>query len=338
MNNEKSKEYWEKRAEARLVSSERLGQKAINESVAVLQNSMRLLIKDIDNIYANYSKKGILDVSELKKALSGLEIREFEKRVREKAKILGISVNQLYDTRYLTRLTRLKALLNYAYLEYLVNTEEITIIQALAYEKIIYNTYESLSALLVRNGFDTALTRLDKKTADLILNSKFANGHFSSRIWKNQEKLVIELQKTLSSGALSGASREKLIKEIRNNFDNQKWQVDRLIRTETNYFHNQSELQSYIDDGFTKYRYIAQLDSRTSSICKSLAGQIFETKEAQVGVNYPPMHSNCRSGTVVEFTGKAGTLAKTDRTRYSRLDIAQNYLDKNQEEKSKAKF
>jgi uncharacterized protein with gpF-like domain len=39
------------------------------------------------------------------------------------------------------------------------------------------------------------------------------------------------------------------------------------------------------------------LDSRTSEICRELNGKRFKLSEAEVGVNYPPMHPNCRSTT-----------------------------------------
>jgi SPP1 gp7 family putative phage head morphogenesis protein len=43
-----------------------------------------------------------------------------------------------------------------------------------------------------------------------------------------------------------------------------------------------------------KYRYVATLDSRTSSICAALDGREFEYGKGPM----PPQHFNCRSTTV----------------------------------------
>lgn len=69
----------------------------------------------------------------------------------------------------------------------------------------------------------------------------------------------------------------------------------RLIRTESTRVHCQAKVKSYKEQGYTKYRYIAVLDKRTSKICRGLNGKEFYLDEAVVGVNLPPMHPWCRS-------------------------------------------
>ena len=43
--------------------------------------------------------------------------------------------------------------------------------------------------------------------------------------------------------------------------------------------------------------FVATLDSRTSEICQSMDGKVFDYKDREEGVNYPPLHPNCRSKT-----------------------------------------
>lgn len=50
-----------------------------------------------------------------------------------------------------------------------------------------------------------------------------------------------------------------------------------------------------------KYKYLAELDKHTSEICQELDGQVFLLEEAEVGINYPPMHPNCRSTVIGYF-------------------------------------
>ncbi|WP_423364412.1 minor capsid protein [Mycoplasma sp. P36-A1] len=106
------------------------------------------------------------------------------------------------------------------------------------------------------------------------------------------------LQELFTSNTLSNAPIAKMSKDIRDDFDVDKQYADRLIITESNYFHNQSELKGYEDSGYTKYQYMSVMDNRTSKVCQELDDQIFEVKNAKAGENLPPMHSNNRSTTV----------------------------------------
>lgn len=68
-----------------------------------------------------------------------------------------------------------------------------------------------------------------------------------------------------------------------------------IARTETIRLANQGLKNLYLDNGVESYRYLAALDDRTSEICLSLNGRIFQTKDGRPGVNMPPMHAMCRS-------------------------------------------
>ena len=73
-------------------------------------------------------------------------------------------------------------------------------------------------------------------------------------------------------------------------------QVIALIRTSINQVANTASQQVYEanQDITKKYRYVATLDTRTSSICRALDGREFEYGKGPM----PPQHFNCRSTTV----------------------------------------
>jgi SPP1 gp7 family putative phage head morphogenesis protein len=73
-------------------------------------------------------------------------------------------------------------------------------------------------------------------------------------------------------------------------------QIISLVRTSINQVANSASQQVYEanQDITKKYRYVATLDSRTSSICAALDGQEFEYGRGPM----PPQHFNCRSTTV----------------------------------------
>ncbi len=73
-------------------------------------------------------------------------------------------------------------------------------------------------------------------------------------------------------------------------------QVIALVRTSINQVANAASQQVYEanQDITPRYRYVATLDSRTSSICAALDGREFEYGKGPT----PPQHFNCRSTTV----------------------------------------
>jgi SPP1 gp7 family putative phage head morphogenesis protein len=73
-------------------------------------------------------------------------------------------------------------------------------------------------------------------------------------------------------------------------------QIVTLVRTSINQVANAASQQVYEanQDITKKYRYVATLDTRTSSICRALDGKEFEYGKGPT----PPQHFNCRSTTV----------------------------------------
>lgn len=80
-------------------------------------------------------------------------------------------------------------------------------------------------------------------------------------------------------------------------------QVMTLVRTSVNQVANATSQQVYEanQDITQKYRYVATLDARTSSICRALDGREFEYGKGPT----PPQHFNCRSTTVPVIDYKA---------------------------------
>ena len=77
-------------------------------------------------------------------------------------------------------------------------------------------------------------------------------------------------------------------------------QIMALVRTSINQVANAASMQVYEanQDITKKYRYVATLDSRTSSRCAALDSHEFEYGKGPV----PPQHFNCRSTTVPVIT------------------------------------
>ena len=62
----------------------------------------------------------------------------------------------------------------------------------------------------------------------------------------------------------------------------------------------QASQKAYDELDVDKYKILATLDKRTSKICQDLDGEVFNVKDAIVGVNMPPFHWHpyCRTTTI----------------------------------------
>ena len=128
--------------------------------------------------------------------------------------------------------------------------------------------------------------------------------NFSQKIWGECDNLTDVLNKELTHGLVTGKPYDQIISEMEKKLNTERHNIERLVRTEASFITNQAQLSAYYKSGIKEYEYLARLDERTSPQCKGLNGKKFKVKEAQAGVNYPPMHPYCRSTTkaVIDYS------------------------------------
>jgi SPP1 gp7 family putative phage head morphogenesis protein len=146
-------------------------------------------------------------------------------------------------------------------------------------------------------GYDFAFSTLDDNLVKSVMSEAWSGKNYSSRIWGNTDILAETVSEIVGGALLSGQSYAKTSRQLRERFNVAKYYADRLVRTECNYFHNQADAMAYEEMDVDKYVFVAVLDTRTSTICQNLDNEVIDLKDKQVGVNYPPMHPNCRSTT-----------------------------------------
>lgn len=147
------------------------------------------------------------------------------------------------------------------------------------------------------SGVLLSFSQINERAVKQALNRNWSGKSFSSRIWSNTDKLAEEVKKVLIEGELKGSGVNEMSAAIMQRFSVGAYQARRLIRTEASYVTNQANLEAYRENGDERYEYMAIIDDKTSEICEDLDGEIFLVKDAKVGVNFPPMHPNCRSTT-----------------------------------------
>ncbi|MDY4060176.1 MAG: minor capsid protein [Anaerovoracaceae bacterium] len=128
-----------------------------------------------------------------------------------------------------------------------------------------------------------------------IINKRWVNGeNFSDRVWKNTDKVANYMQNDFKNAVIRGDAYERCTKELTRRFGVSYTAARRLIYTEGTFVMNEASMTAF-EEFYDEYIYMAHLDERTSKICRSLNGQKFKISEREAGVNFPPMHANCRS-------------------------------------------
>lgn len=111
-----------------------------------------------------------------------------------------------------------------------------------------------------------------------------------------------KVEYAIRDGISSGKTNQEIIQRIRGtkrlNFEDgllntTKSDIDRTVRTVRSHVANQAYLDSYKKIGFEYVRFVSVLDGRTSKLCASLDGTIWEINDPSKRV--PPLHPHCRS-------------------------------------------
>lgn len=153
-----------------------------------------------------------------------------------------------------------------------------------------------------RAGVGFRFGGVSEELARVMINRPWSGANFSARIWQNQDALTETLNDVLRTGLTLGKSGDTLAQDISERLNVSLHRAQTLVRTETTYVCNQADMAAYEEAEIERYRFSAVLDLKTSKICRKHDGKVYRRKAAKAGVNFPPMHPNCRSLTVTIFS------------------------------------
>ncbi|AVK60539.1 phage head morphogenesis protein [Lactobacillus sp. CBA3605] len=157
------------------------------------------------------------------------------------------------------------------------------------------------------NGFK----ELSGKYVRAALDTPWYGRNFSQRIWRNTDKLAERVSELFTAQQMSGMRQRDMAKALADEFGASIAQAKTLIRTEANYFHNKTNLDSWKQRGVKQYKLIAVLDMRTSRFCRDIDGEILDVSRAVMGVTFPPFHPNCRTIAVIYLPNSRYKLKRT---------------------------
>ena len=163
------------------------------------------------------------------------------------------------------------------------------------FESAYQRQYDFIAKMLKEKGItpknETEIMIGYEKRVQEVLNSVWCDGqNWSGRIWKNKALLVNKLGQGLIECVARGVSKDTLVTQIKSDFNTGFYNADRIVRTELTYVQNAACMNRYKDCGVKEFKFLAEIDSRTSDICRSMNGKIFKMKDAVVGENVGPLH------------------------------------------------
>lgn len=330
MNNS---DYWINRFGQLESATNKEAMEAYRDVEEIYQKAQTELEDKINTWYQRFATNNQISMAEARKLLTTGEMKELKWSVEEYIKhgkensISGQWAKELENASARFHVSRLEALKlqTQQSIEALYGNQLDIVDSAMrkAYSQRYYRT-----AFEFQKGFGVgfAVDRLDENTLSNIINKPWAvDGYnFSKRIWTNKEKLIDELHSSLTRNIITGADPAKAIKEIKSKMGVSSNAAGRLIMTESAYFGSVAQKDMLNNLDVEKYEIVATLDSKTSEICRSLDGKVFDMKDYQAGVTAPPFHPYCRTTTAPYFDDweELGV----DRERVARNDKGKNYF------------
>lgn len=273
----KSSSYFEERSELRMKKMHDKATKCMSKVNKAYDDSLERLKKEIDHIADGSSLTEKIDYDRYKELLQIYNTTK-DKRVKAEAKRLIKENSASY------RIQRKEALSKAIEIEKLKQVDT----QLNFGGKHLKNVYSS-----VLNDLGGA--KVSKKYLDEVLNHEWAGSNFSKRVWHNQDVLAKSLESNLLQSFASGKSNKQIADELEYHTNLGRYAANRLIRTETSYMVNSADLESSKQRGIKAKKFQANLDKRTSKICREHNQKVILIDDIKIGVNAPPLHPFCRS-------------------------------------------
>ena len=149
------------------------------------------------------------------------------------------------------------------------------------------------SCFIYELGISYKLKPVEQDMLNKIINKKIDGKTYSSRIWKNKNNVAKTIKKEINDFLNGKTDINTISKNIKYRFDVNYNVSNRLVRTEIAKVQTQANEVWAKEHNIKKQLFCATLDGKTSKICQSLDGKIYNFDDKNKKI--PPLHPNCRS-------------------------------------------
>lgn len=266
--------------------------------------------KELAAWYTRFAKNENISYEEAKQVLTKGELSAFKMSVEDYIK-KGKTLN--YSDQWAKELERASAKLHVTRLEamQLQMQQQVEVMYGYeldTFDRFISSQYKAgyyKTMFEFQKGFGVGFDVMkldDNKIAKLIAKPWAPDGqNFSSRIWRDKNKLMTEMPSILTQATIRGDGYAKTTKLLADRFNVSKSQAKNLVITESGFFSSVSQADCFNDLDVKQYEIVATLDGLTSPICRMMDGKVFDMKDRKIGVTAPIFHNRCRSTTCPAF-------------------------------------
>jgi SPP1 gp7 family putative phage head morphogenesis protein len=159
-----------------------------------------------------------------------------------------------------------------------------------------------VDAMLKNGGItvELGIPHLDKKTVQAWFDSAQVDGlYFNQWLKKLESNAVARIVKETREAHVLDESLRESAKRIQNALDVGRRSAEGMAHNAFFQASNWAEREYWVEnqDTLTGLRFVAELDRRTTPLCRGLDQRIFPVEQCPV----PPLHWNCRSSVVPVF-------------------------------------
>ena len=285
-------EYWEARAREIFEYVDRKDIDFFAELEKTYRNEAVRLQKSLFDFYAKYAEDHELTYQDATKRLRGEDLSDYVdnatlyREQAEKDPELLKRLNQQYAS---ARAIRIEAL----QLEAIHRLGVLTGALHKSFERYLFNVAE----YAYRKAMGGRTGAVNRPAFEEIVKTPFNGRNYSEQLWGNTDSLAQKLKEVFKQGFIRGDSPQDMAREIRKEFNVARSRAETLVRTDATAVINRATIKRYQKAGLEYYRILVVLDDRTTQICRRIAQEdkLYKLEDAQVGVNMPPFHYNCRS-------------------------------------------
>lgn len=306
----RSNAYWAKRAVALEAEIQNNATAAAEEIKRIYKRAIKNINADIQAVFNEYARFNAIDeevarelIDNAERDLQYKELKELLEEVKDDEELAAEVRQRINAQAYGARINRLEAVKTRIY----VAIKKAGAAEAAKHKAVhdatikrAYYTTITDTAKGIDCGIDFSL--LNKRAIDKMQNKKWLGSNYSARIWNNNDSFINSLQRTIEDGITSGHSIERMARQleeyVKDTGGSINYTTERLVRTETAHFMAEGQAAAYEEIGAESYRVVAALSERTCEVCGRLDGSEFRMSDRAPGINYPPIHPNCRCTTI----------------------------------------
>ena len=258
------------------------------------------LQRAIFDFYTKYAENHEMTYQDAMKRLRGEDLSDYvenARKYREQAEKDPELLKRLNEQYSAARAIRIEAL----HAEAVYHAGVLAGALHKSFEKYLYDVAEY--AYKKAHGGRTGA--VNRPAFEEVIKTPFNGRNYSEQLWGNTDTLADSLKKVFRQGFIRGDSPHEMAREIRKEFNVARSRAETLVRTDATAIINRATIKRYKREGLKYYRILVVLDDRTTQICRRFAQEdkLYKLEDAQVGVNMPPFHYNCRS-TIIPDEGE----------------------------------